>query len=104
MEKSYRELCAEIESLQQQAEAARAKELATAVAEVRRMIKDFGLTAVDCGFAGTKASGAAKASKPAPVKFRHPDDASVTWSGRGKAPKWLSALENEGRKRDEFRV
>lgn len=104
MEKSYRELCAEIEALQQQAEAARAKELATAVAEVRRIIKEFSLTAADCGFTGAKTSGAAKATKPAPVKFRHPDDAAMTWSGRGKAPKWLSALENEGRKREEFRV
>jgi DNA-binding protein H-NS len=27
-----------------------------------------------------------------------------TWSGRGKAPKWLAALEAAGRKREEFLV
>jgi DNA-binding protein H-NS len=35
------------------------------------------------------------------VKYRHGDD---TWTGRGRMPRWLSALEAEGRKREEFRV
>lgn len=104
MEKSYRELCAEIEALQQQAAVARANEVANAVAEVKRIISEFKLTAADCGFAGSKVTSAVKTGKPVPVKFRHPDDASLTWSGRGKAPKWLSTLESEGRKREEFRV
>ncbi|HRD76940.1 MAG TPA: H-NS histone family protein [Hyphomicrobiaceae bacterium] len=26
----------------------------------------------------------------ADVKFQHPDDPSLTWSGRGRKPKWLS--------------
>src|SRR5258708_679900 len=30
-------------------------------------------------------------------KFRNPEDASVTWSGRGKQPKWMSELLATGR-------
>ena len=104
MEKSYRELCAEIETLKQQAEIARANEVANAVVEVKRFISEFHLSAADCGFSGSKAASVVKTHKPVPVKFRHPDNVALTWSGRGKAPKWLVALEVEGRSRDAFRV
>jgi len=36
------------------------------------------------------------------ARFRGPNN--ETWSGRGRMPKWLSAMEASGRKRDEFRV
>ncbi|HEY8610410.1 MAG TPA: H-NS histone family protein [Roseomonas sp.] len=36
------------------------------------------------------------------ARFRGPN--GETWSGRGRMPKWLSAMEAEGRKRDEFRI
>lgn len=40
--------------------------------------------------------------EPLPVKFRGPN--GETWSGRGRLPNWLAAIEAEGRKREEFRV
>ncbi|MBT9521302.1 MAG: H-NS histone family protein [Dechloromonas sp.] len=30
-----------------------------------------------------------KASKPVAVKYRHPKDLSLGWSGRGRQPKWV---------------
>ena len=41
------------------------------------------------------------AGKPLPVRYRGPS--GETWSGRGRAPKWLQTLEAEGRNREEFR-
>ncbi|NOS88870.1 MAG: H-NS histone family protein [Methylococcaceae bacterium] len=38
------------------------------------------------------------------VKYRHPEDHEKTWTGRGVMPKWLQALINEGRERQEFEV
>jgi DNA-binding protein H-NS len=38
----------------------------------------------------------------APIKYRGPN--GETWSGRGLAPRWLSALEKKGKKRDTFLV
>jgi DNA-binding protein H-NS len=35
-------------------------------------------------------------------QFRGPDGSE--WSGRGKSPKWLTALEKHGHTRDEFRI
>ena len=38
---------------------------------------------------------------PAPVKYRRGDD---TWTGRGRLPNWLTALEATGQRREEFLV
>ena len=37
-------------------------------------------------------------------KYRDPADPSQTWAGRGQAPRWLVAYENQGRKRDAFLI
>ncbi|WP_090571757.1 H-NS histone family protein [Belnapia rosea] len=36
------------------------------------------------------------------VKFRGPN--GEEWSGRGRLPRWLHAMEAEGRNREEFRI
>jgi DNA-binding protein H-NS len=38
------------------------------------------------------------------IKYRHPDDHSKVWTGRGVAPKWMQELLNAGRDRSEFEV
>ena len=37
--------------------------------------------------------------KPAAPKYRHPDDASITWTGKGRQPKWIKEAEAAGRSR-----
>jgi DNA-binding protein H-NS len=37
-------------------------------------------------------------------KYRDPANSSRTWAGRGQAPRWLAAYEQQGRKRDEFLI
>jgi DNA-binding protein H-NS len=37
------------------------------------------------------------------AQFRSPDGQSL-WSGRGRSPKWLAALESQGRSREDFRI
>lgn len=34
---------------------------------------------------------------PASIKYRHPEDASLTWAGRGRSPKWVMDWENSGK-------
>ena len=36
--------------------------------------------------------------------YRDPANEANSWSGRGRAPKWLVAYEAEGRLRSEFKV
>ncbi|HLS83341.1 MAG TPA: H-NS histone family protein [Arenimonas sp.] len=39
-----------------------------------------------------------------PPKYRHPNDASKTWAGRGMPPKWLSAELAKGKKLEDFLI
>lgn len=38
------------------------------------------------------------------VRFRHPDDSSKTWSGRGRKPVWVKEWEAAGRSLESIRV
>lgn len=40
----------------------------------------------------------------APVKYRDPQNASRTWAGRGRKPRWLEEELAKGRKLEEFAV
>jgi len=96
---SYKELVAQAEKLMRQAEAARKAELVTAVAEIKAKMAEYGITPADLGGGAKKA----KSRKAVAAKYRNPADGE-TWSGRGRVPKWLVALEGVGRKREEFAV
>ena len=98
---NYRELVAQREALDKQIEESRKAELGAAIAQARQLIAEWNLTAEDCGFRST----AGKKSKPAStVLAKYKGSNGETWSGRGKAPNWLKALEAAGRRREEFLI
>jgi len=45
-----------------------------------------------------------KAAKEVAVKYRHPDDPSLTWTGRGKRPLWLAEALAAGKTLDDLAV
>ncbi len=96
---SYKELKSQAEDLMRQAEAARKAETAAVIAEIKAKMLEYGITQTDLG-GGAKV---AKSRKAVAAKYRNPAN-SDTWSGRGRVPRWLVALEGAGRKRDEFAV
>ncbi len=101
----YRELLAQREALDRKIEEARREEVSSAVAKVKQLIAEYDLTAADCGFKASPAlvaPHAGNARPPVAVKYRGLN--GETWSGRGKAPRWLTNLEAQGRKREEFRT
>jgi DNA-binding protein H-NS len=77
----------------------RAKDLGMSVAEILGKAGPTGMRSSRLG-AKKKAAPAKKGS--APVKYRGPG--GETWAGRGRPPRWLSALEAEGKKRADFAV
>ena len=95
---TYKELKAQAEALLQQAEAARRAEIAAVGAEIQARMKEFGITLAYLG-------GAKKAKTRGAVaaKYRNPLTGD-TWSGRGRAPKWLAEELANGRSRDEILV
>lgn len=37
-------------------------------------------------------------------KYRNPKNTNETWAGRGKQPRWLTALLRSGKKLEDFRI
>lgn len=46
----------------------------------------------------------AKPKKVVAIKFRHPQDANLTWTGRGRQPKWVEAYLGAGGKVEQLTV
>ncbi len=102
---TYKELLAQRAVLEKEIEEARKAELADAIVRTKQLIAEHGLTAADLGFkvAGLTAGAVVgKARARVAVKYRGPN--GETWSGRGKAPNWLTSLEAQERHRNEFLV
>jgi DNA-binding protein H-NS len=49
-----------------------------------------------------KANGSSGGKAKVAPKYRGPK--GETWTGRGRAPRWLTALEADGKKRDSYRI
>ncbi len=88
---TYKELLKQQEALALQVEEARKREISDAVSQVRQMVSEFGLTERDVFPSGRKSGGTRNGGKVAP-KYRDPATGQ-TWTGRGKAPKWLDGKD-----------
>ncbi len=42
--------------------------------------------------------------KPVKPKYRHPEDASMTWTGRGRRPRWVDECINAGTSLDDMTI
>ncbi len=98
---TLQELLQQKEALEREIEATKKRERADAIAKVRSLMAEYGLTLADLG------GRAAPAAKPAGAKVapKYRDAASgETWSGRGLQPNWLKAALAAGRRLDEFKL
>lgn len=109
---SYQALQAQIKRLQEKAAVLRQKERIPVLAQILSLMKEYEISFDDLRAAQHKtsttrrSSGSAKtlkAARPVPPKYRHPTTGE-TWSGRGKAPRWLTAAEADGAQRDDFLI
>lgn len=93
---SYKELVAQREKIEKQIEEARAREVAQVIAEVKQKIQEYELTAKDLGLAVV--DGRRRAVRaPLAAKYMNPATGE-TWSGRGRAPKWI------GKSKEKFLI
>jgi DNA-binding protein H-NS len=104
MAKSLRELIALRSELDEQIDSAQREQKANAIAQVKTLIAEYGLTMADIqGGGASKGKRAGKPTGKVAVKYR--DKATGdTWTGRGLQPKWLRAALGAGRKLTEFTV
>lgn len=91
-----KELMAQAEALMKQAEAARRGEVAAVVAEIKARMKEYGITLADLRGGGKKGG-----RRTVAAKYRNPATGE-TWSGRGRAPKWLADALAKGKKKESF--
>ncbi len=98
------ELIAQKAALEKRIAEAQNHERSSAVAQIKQLMAQHGLTIADLGGKSSKGShaGPRKGSK-VPVKFRDPASGNA-WSGRGLQPKWLQAQLAQGRKLSDFVV
>jgi DNA-binding protein H-NS len=96
---SLKELLAQRAALDEQISSTKDRERADAIAKVKSLMDDYGLTVADLN---SRAPKAAKTSKVA-AKYRN-QATGETWSGRGLQPKWLKAALGAGATLAEFHV
>lgn len=99
---TVKELQAQMEEIQKKLEAARKQEVSSAIAQIRALMTDHGLTVEDLGGRATRATNKSAGAK-VPAKYRHPSTGE-TWSGRGIKPKWLQNEINGGKALEDFAV
>jgi DNA-binding protein H-NS len=97
---TLQELLAQRAALDAQISETTERQRGDAIAQVRSLMADYGLTTADLSSA--RVPKAPKVSKVA-VKFRN-QATGETWSGRGLQPKWLKAALSAGATMEEFHV
>ena len=93
MSQSLKDLLQQREALEKAIAEARQNEISAAVTKVREIVAEYGLTAQDVfpGRAGKSGSAKTTGNKVA-AKYRDPATGQ-TWTGRGKAPKWIEGKD-----------
>jgi DNA-binding protein H-NS len=98
------ELLAQKAALEKQIMDAQREERASAIAQVRSLMAQYGLSLADLGTRSAPAQTPKKTGGgKVPPKFRDPATGE-SWSGRGLQPKWLKAALAAGRSLSEFSV
>ena len=97
---TYLELLAQKAELDKQIELARKQELADAIAQIRGLMAQHGITMAD--LAAKPVASASKGSKVAP-KYRNAATGE-TCTGRGRQPKWVEAALASGKTLDDLAI
>ena len=102
-------LQAQIQKLQEEADATRASEVAEVIAKIKMAIAEYGITASDLGLParpgiarGRSGRGVGRTKGVAEAKFRNAE--GQIWGGRGPRPAWLRDALAAGHSLEEFAV
>jgi len=93
------DLLAQKAALEKQIASAQREERQSALAQVKTIMAEHGLTLADLG---SRAKPKSTGGKVAP-KFRN-KATGETWSGRGLQPRWLKAALATGKKLSDFAI
>ncbi|MFO1329291.1 MAG: H-NS histone family protein [Rubrivivax sp.] len=100
------DLLAKKAELEQQIVSLQREERSAAIAQVRALMSQHGLTLADLGNRAAPSPAApakGRSGGKVPAKYRDPATGQ-TWSGRGLHPKWLKAALAGGAKLSDFSI
>lgn len=100
---TLKDLLAQKAAIEKQIEEASRNERADAVARVRALMAEHGLTLADLGTRGVAPKSARGSGGKVAAKYRDKATGNA-WSGRGLQPNWLKAALASGRKLEDFAV
>ncbi len=96
-----KQLLAQRAALEQQIMDAQRSARAAAIAEVRSLMAEHGLTMADLGSRPAAAPARKGGAGKVAAKYRDPAT-GTTWSGRGLQPRWLKAAMADGKSLSDF--
>ena len=75
------------------------RQKAEARAKVEAFARDLGYSLAEVVGTETKITRA-----PVPPKYRHPENPALTWSGRGRKPKWFVEALSAGKAAEDMAI
>ncbi len=69
--------------------------------QVKKMVADQGFSLDDLL---SKDAPEGKPRRVVEIKYRHPKNAALTWTGRGLTPKWIQQWQEEGGKIEQLLI
>ncbi|PHV25604.1 histone family protein nucleoid-structuring protein H-NS [Janthinobacterium sp. BJB426] len=93
---TYAKYVEQITKFQSLAEAACKDELSGAIKTIKDLMQLHGITVED--IAGGSRAKPEKVKSSVPAQFKNPETGE-TWTGRGRAPRWL-----DGKDKEQFRI
>lgn len=96
---TLQELLAQKEEIERQIELTKRQSRADAIAQVRALMAEHGLSLADLSAKARLATSGAKVA----AKYRN-TATGATWSGRGLQPNWLKAALAAGSKLQDFAI
>ncbi len=90
-------------ALERQIAEAQREERGAAIAKIKSLMTEYGLTLADLSGRAPSTGTARKPTGKVAAKYRNPATGD-TWSGRGLKPNWLKAALESGRKIEDFAV
>ncbi|MFY3175268.1 H-NS histone family protein [Achromobacter xylosoxidans] len=113
IDKQANTIAKQISLLQRKQETLRKKHRAPVIKDILQQMRDYEITPDELvqAYGSTSRRGRAQSSGRTAVKgkivvepkYKHPKTGE-TWTGRGKAPRWLAAAEAAGERREQFLI
>ena len=91
------------EQIKQEMKKREVQEVQKAREQILAIAQSVGVPLKDLLATGGRSGNSSKGNTVA-VRYRHPDNASQQWTGRGRQPKWVKEWVEGGKSLDKLRV